>query len=233
MTEPKKYQLNRTRDLRVQNYYTEALENEFKKNAFSEERAPLNRGKWRSDVLHLPEEIPMDLEIGTGNGTHFRHHALKFPERGLVGIEMKYKPLIQTIRRTLKDGAKNAAVARYHAFGLADLFSENEIDNIYIHFPDPWTSPRKPRNRIVQKMNLDLFWKLQRPGSKIEFKTDSEEAFNWCVEDIKESPYKIEFLTHDLHASEIAATNFVTAFEKIFLRQDMKIHYVRLLRMEK
>lgn len=224
------FRVNLTSQLKHQTYYTLALNGEFRDRAFSEERAPEQKGKWR-EVFAVEADRPVDLEIGTGTGYHFQHHALKHPERCLIGIEIKYKPLIQTIRRTVRAGAKNAAVIRFHAFETQQIFTEGELNDIYIHFPDPWTSPRKPLNRIVQKKTLEQFYKLQRPGSKLEFKTDSEEAFKWCLEEIKETPYKIEFLTHDLHNSERALQNFETAFEKIFLRQGLKIHQVNLLRV--
>ena len=170
----------------------------------------------------------MDLEIGTGNGVHFQHRAVKYPERCLVGVELKYKPLIQTIRGALRKQAKNARVARFHAFNLDLLFEANEINNVYIHFPDPWTSPRKPKNRFVSTQILNWLWEMQRPGSILDFKTDSREYFLWSMEQIRESKYKIEFETLDLHKSEMAKENVITQFERIFLRQGVAINFVRL-----
>jgi tRNA (guanine-N7-)-methyltransferase len=220
--------INITKDLPVQNAYTLALNGEYSHVAFDELRSPLNKGKWRSDVFKLAADVPMDVEIGTGNGTHFAHHAIKHPERTVVGLELKYKPLIQTIRRAVKGGARNAAVSRFHAFNLSELFEEGEINNVFIHFPDPWTSPKKPKNRVVCTRNLDLLHSMQRPGSRIDFKTDSLEYFLWALPEIRESKYKIVYETQDLHNSEMKAENFETAFEKIFLREGIKINFVRL-----
>lgn len=221
-------QINITKDLPHQNYYTLALNGEYSHIAFDEVRAPLNQGKWRSDVFKVADGIPMDVEVGTGNGTYFSHHAQTHPDRLLVGLELKYKPLIQTIRRAVNAGCKNAAVARFHAFNIDQLFVEGEIDNVYIHFPDPWTSPKKPKNRFVCKQNLDLLFQLQKPGSFINFKTDSLDYFLWAMDEIRESKYKIIFETQDLHNSEMKTQNFETAFEKIFLREGIKINFVRL-----
>jgi len=218
----------KTSALRIPNYYTKAIDTEFREYSFNEERAPLNKGKWRSQVFATNEEAIIDLEIGTGNGVHFQHHCLTYPQRNLIGIELKYKPLIQTIRGTLRKGAKNGRICRYHAFNIDELFSANEINDIYIHFPDPWTTPRKPNNRIVNTRMLDLFWEFQRPGSKIDFKTDSREMFLWSLERIKNSKYKIEFETLNLHQSEMVKENIMTQFEKIFLKQNIEINFVRL-----
>ncbi|WP_413576728.1 tRNA (guanine(46)-N(7))-methyltransferase TrmB [Bdellovibrio sp. HCB290] len=223
-----KRRINVTTDLPHQTDYTLALNGEYSHIAFDEMRVLANKGKWRSDVFKVDANLPMDLEVGTGNGTHFAHYAQKNPNRMVVGLELKYKPLIQTIRRADKAGCRNAAVARFHAFNLTDIFEPGEIDNVFIHFPDPWTSPKKPKNRFVQKLNLDLLFDLQKPGSIIEFKTDSLVYFDWAMDEIRQSKYNILFETRDLHNSPIKAENFETAFEKIFLREGILINFVRL-----
>ncbi len=221
-------QINITNDLPRQNAYTLALNGEYSHVAFDEVRAPGNKGQWRTSVFKTESPLPMDLEVGTGNGTYFAHHAKQNPDRLLVGLELKYKPLVQSIRRALNAGCNNAAIARFHAFNIDELFVEGEIDNVYIHFPDPWTSPKKPKNRFVCKQNLELLFRLQKPGSFINFKTDSLVYFLWAMDEIRQSPYKIIFETQDLHNSEMKSENFETAFEKIFLREGIKINFVRL-----
>lgn len=227
---PKKNgRINLTRSLPRPNQYTLALDGEFKDYAFNEERTPLNKGKWKT--VFVNPDAPLDLEVGTGAGYFFQHQALKHPERNLVGIEIKYKPLIQTIRRTLRAGARNVVISRYHAFDLDSMFEAQELNNVFVHFPDPWTSPKKPKNRFIQLRNLEILYDLQTSGSFLEFKTDSLVYFEWALEEIRKSRYKAEFMTFDLHQSEKASGNFITAFEKIFIKQGIKINYI-LLRKE-
>jgi tRNA (guanine-N7-)-methyltransferase len=222
--------INITKELRVQTAYSLALENEYKQVAFSEERAPLNKGRWREKIFSAGTDLPIDVEIGTGAGTHFAHQSTKEKNRALVGIELKYKPLIQSIRRAKNDGATYAAMCRFHVFNIDLLFEKNEINNIYIHFPDPWTSPRKPKNRIVSENMLNVLYDLQQPGSFIEHKTDSRESFEWSLDEIAKTKYKIEFQSFDLHAEKniYKENNFETTFEKIFIREGTPINYIRL-----
>ncbi len=231
--ENRRPKINLTRTLPKQNAYTLALDNEFKDFAFNEERAPLNKGKWRSDVFHADKVKPLDLEIGTGSGMHFAFHANKFPLRLLVGLELKYKPLIQSIRRAQVKGLKNSAICRYHAFNLDLLFAERELDNVYIHFPDPWVTPRKPKNRVVNRNILNTLYEMQKPGSFLEFKTDSREYFLWSLEEIKETKYKVEFQTLNLYAEDsvFKENNFQTSFEKIFVNQGIEINFIRLVKI--
>ncbi len=223
---------NLTRNLPKPNAYAVALDTEFKDFAFNEERAPLNKGKWRSEIFKCAEDKPLDVEIGTGAGMYFAYQANKNPERNLVGLELKYKPLIQSIRRAQVSGGRNTAICRYHAFDIDLLFAEKEINNVYIHFPDPWVTPRKPKNRVVSQKILDRIYEMQRPGSFLEFKTDSREYFLWSLDEIKQTKYQVEFQTLDLYkeGGKYFAENFQTEFEKIFVRKGIEINYIKLIK---
>ncbi len=227
MNRPLRPLINKTSLLPRPNEYTLALENELKHLAFSEERAPANKGLWRK-VIGVESSTSLDLEIGTGNGLFFAHHASQMKQRALVGLELKYKPLIQSIRRAQRVGCKNVAVTRYHAFNLDEIFEPGEINNVFIHFPDPWTSPKKPKNRLTNAWFLEMIHGLQAPGSYLNFKTDSREMFEWSLEEIKQTPYKVEFQTFDLHHSDWSSQNFTTGFEKIFISQGVQINFIRL-----
>lgn len=225
-------QINCTRLLARQNAYTLALNNEYKNFAFDEERAPLNKNKWRLEVFKCADTKALDVEIGTGAGMHFAHWANTHLDRCLVGLELKYKPLIQSIRRAQAMGARNTAICRYHAFNIDLLFDKNEINNVFIHFPDPWVTPRKPKNRVVNKVILDGLYEMQREGSFLEFKTDSREYFLWALDEIKQTQYKVEFQTLNLYAEggKYLSENFPTTFEKIFVRQGIEINYIKLVK---
>lgn len=210
------------------NAYVQALDGEYRDYAFNEERVVLNKGNWRDSIFKVPHEAPIDLEIGTGNGTHFAHYAAKNPNRCLVGFELKYKPLIQTIRRVVDVGGKNARIARYHGQNIDEVFAIGELNNVFIHFPDPWVTPKKPNKRIVSRHFLNRLFEIQRPGSFVEFKTDSRDYFLWALEEIAQTPYQQILKTLNLHQSGLVPDNFVTTFERIFIRQDIEINYIKL-----
>lgn len=209
--------------------YVLALNGQYADWAFDEERAKERRGKWR-ESLDWGEASSLDLEIGTGNGTFFAHRASQHPERALVGIEIKFKPLIQSIRRALHTGAKNARIARYDAACLEDLFAPGELNHVFIHHPDPWPRKRDSKHRLIQDDFLNTLHELMRPGSYVNFKTDSLDYFEWSMPIIERSKFQITRLTRDLHASAWAEENFVTHFERLFLQKQQPIHYCRFER---
>jgi tRNA (guanine-N7-)-methyltransferase len=232
MSRSSQLRVSRTRNIPVPNEYISALLGDLSAWSFDEERAPGFKGRWRELAFGETAggDVPMDLEIGTGNGLHFAHHALKNPQRRLIGLELRYKPLIQSIRRALRGGAVNARIARYNAYLLPELFTPGELDDVFIFFPDPWEKQRNHKHRLIQDAFLESILRMQKPGSRLFFKTDSLDYFEWSLKRFQRGPYAVTGHTYDLHQSEFAAGNFITQFENIFLRQGLKIGYAQLLR---
>lgn len=220
--------VSKTKTIPNPSLYIDALYGECGAFCLDEEAAPQKKGLWRKDVFKSEIRVPLDLEIGTGNGYHFSHQALKAPERNLIGIELKYKPLIQSIRRVMKNGGTNARMVRYNAVLAHELFDSEELDNVYIHFPDPWSKLRQHKHRLIQTEFLNRIWEAQRPGSFIEFKTDSRDYFDWALEKIATSSYTIVEQSFDLHQSPYAEKNFITQFERIFMNEGIQINYALL-----
>jgi tRNA (guanine-N7-)-methyltransferase len=214
----------------VPNAYILALRGEFSPWSYDEERTPSFRGRWREDAFAVPAETPLDLEIGTGNGLHFAHRAMAAPERCILGVELRYKPLIQSIRRARRAGCVNARTSRYNAYLLPEMFAPGEINDVYIFFPDPWEKSRNFKHRLIQDEFLVRLHEMQRPGSRVFFKTDSQSYFAWAMTRFERGPYKLEEHTPDLHKTELSAGNFITQFERIFMQQGLPIAYARLLK---
>ena len=221
--------VSRTRDIPVPNEYILALQGEFSKWSFDEERGPECKGKWR-DIMGFSPDAPVDVELGTGNGFHFANYAARNPTRGFVGFELKYKPLIQSIRRAVREGSTNARIVRYNAYLIDHIFEAGEINDVFIHFPDPWEKLRNHKHRMIQDEFLRRLHLVQKPGSRVEFKTDSREYFDWALERFQRSDFKVAGHSYDLHQSEYLKGNFMTHFEKLFTRKGMPIHFAELQR---
>ncbi len=221
--------ISKTCNIPAPNQYVQMLSQEYWNWAYDEERAPHHRGKWR-EHLDRANETPIDLEIGTGNGFHFAHRSWSHPERILLGIEIKYKPLIQTIRRSLGGGALNSRVIRYRAERIEDLFAHEELNDVYIHFPDPWKKRRQQRKRYLSADFFAALFALQRNHSIVEIKTDDRSYFQWIYNQIQNGPHKLMDLSENLHGEREGL--FKTHFEKIFIRQGLPIHYLKLKKEE-
>jgi tRNA (guanine-N7-)-methyltransferase len=221
-----------TRQIQNPTYYVSAINGEFAEYTYDEERAAALRGEWRFRSFaksSMTDRVnsPLDLEIGTGYGLFFSHHAKSNPTRFCIGLEIKFKPLILAARRLQKNASTNAVLIRYHAKFVENLFAPGELNNIYIHHPDPWTKRRKHKHRLLQATYIERLYDLQKPGSFIDFKTDSKDYFDWAVEQFKKTKYSFTRHTEDLHRSEWSGENFTTQFEKIFVSKGQPIYYLR------
>ncbi len=223
--------LIKTSNLLKPNMYAQMLIGKMSDKAFDQEKALEFKGLWRPKVFKKESHYPLDIEIGTGNGYHFAEHASKNLHRGFLGFEIKYKPLIQSIRRALKAGAKsNAYVCRFNAREIKDVFNSEEINNVYIHHPDPWPKKKHWKHRLIQAEFLEELYGLMKPGSFVEFKTDDMHYFNWSEALFEESKFRVNFVTRDLHNSEKIVTNFVTYFEKKALSKGQRIYFLRAVK---
>lgn len=209
------------------NPYVELMYTEFSSYSFDEEAIRF-KGKWRSEVYDVPDHTPFDLEIGTGNGTHFTHLTEKNPDRIYMGLELKFKTLVQSIRRSVRAGCINSRMAKFRAEQVSELFDFGEINNVYIHFPDPWPKKRHHKNRLIQPEFLGNLNSVMASGSLVEFKTDNCEYFKWATHYFRSSPFQIEFYSEDLHNSFRRDNNFVTHFESLFLNKQQPIYYCLL-----
>src|ERR1700683_4495348 len=112
-----------TRNIPSPNIYVKMLP-EYSGWIFLEEEASNMKGKWAGAFPKV--EQPLDLEIGCGNGFFFASQAQREPTRNLLGIELKYKPLVQTVRRARNAKSENARGIRYHARYIERIFAGDE-----------------------------------------------------------------------------------------------------------
>jgi tRNA (guanine-N7-)-methyltransferase len=222
---PISMKISLTRNIPCPNIYVKMLP-EYEGWIYLEEKALEMKGLW-AKTFPNPER-PLDLEIGCGNGFFFHQQAKRTPLRNLLGIEIKYKPLVQTVRRVKTEELPNGRGIRFNARQVDLIFSPGELDNVFIYFPDPWPKKRHQKNRLMRREFFQKLHGLQKPGTFVDIKTDSLDYFEFAFEEAKNSPYILERVSRDLHKSEWAKENFVTSFEKIFISKGQPIHYMRL-----
>jgi tRNA (guanine-N7-)-methyltransferase len=213
------------------NPYVEMMYSEFKCWAYDESASQF-RGHWREKVFQSSKDICLDLEIGTGNGTHFAHRAQSHPDRLLVGMELKYKTLVQSIRRSLRAGCENSRMVRGKAEDISQLFAHDEINHVFIYFPDPWPKKKQHKNRLIQAPFVNELHTLMQTGSFVDFKTDDKSYFDWALKVFRHGPFTLIHVSEDLHRSFYKEKNFVTQFESLFLKKGQPIYHCRLLKEE-
>ena len=93
------------------------------------------KGSWRRDYFH--NDNPIVLELGCGKGEYTVGLAERYPDRNFIGIDIKGARMWTGACQVRERGMKNAAFLRTNIELLPYFFAPDEVDEIWITFPDP------------------------------------------------------------------------------------------------
>lgn len=205
------------------------------------------KGKWRSEIFGNDKPIYLEVGMGMGTfiRTHsFLHPDINYIGFELNTSVMykavtRYKKELEErmnkaesaedaegakIAENVKERAsgagpafKNLRFIRSNARFLEEYFEKDEIDRIYLNFSDPWPKERSAGRRLTSPQFLKLYEQILKADGVIEFKTDNRGLFDYSVETIPASGWRIDAITYDLHNDpEMNAGNIMTEYEEKF-----------------
>ena len=153
--------------------------------------------------------------------------ALKNPGINFIGIERYESVLMKAIQRKRNlesEGAiDNLRFLCADARKLADIFETGEVDKIFLNFSDPWPKDRHANRRLTSPDFLQIYDRILKPEGVIEFKTDNVGLFEYSLEVVKESKWKLDFCSFDFHSEKESEGNIMTEYEEKFSGQGNKI----------
>lgn len=179
---------------------------------------------------HFPNpDAPLTLELGCGKAEFSYELSERFPERNYLGVDLKADRLWRPAKEALAAGRTNLAFLCTDLRNIAQYVQENEADEIWITFPDPFPKNRQAKHRMINPNFLVLYEKILRPSGHLFFKTDNLPLFQYALEVfVSQGNIKFHELSFDLHGkNEIADTAKVkTTYEKKFLEMGLSINYI-------
>lgn len=182
------------------------------------------KGKWSGLFLN---NNPIRIEIGMGKGKFITNMAQLNPDVNYIGIELYTSVLLRAVQK-LDDSENMQSNLRFlcvDAKEINNIFDEGEIDRIYLNFSDPWPKDRHAKRRLPSRQFLERYIKCLKPEGRIEFKTDNRELFDFAVEEAKDTGWKFDALTYDLHHDEaLVKNNVMTEYEEKFSSIGNPIH---------
>lgn len=171
-------------------------------------------GKWNELFKNTK---PIHIEIGMGKGQFIHALAKLHPEINYVGIEKYSSVLLRALQKMEEEELPNLKFIRMDAENITKVFGPEEVDKVYLNFSDPWPKDRHAKRRLPSKEFLGRYDIILKKESKVEFKTDNRELFDFAVEELKETDWKAEMITYDLHGDEkLLEGNVMTEYEEKF-----------------
>ena len=185
------------------------------------------RGNWKNDFFK--NQNPLVLELGCGMGEYSVGLAEKFPNKNFLGIDIKGARMWQGAKLVLEKNLTNVGFLRIRIDWIEKCFATNEVDEIWITFPDPQLKKRRGTKRLTHPNFLNRYAKILKKDSSIRLKTDSQFLHGFTLGVVTSEKYILEDSTHDLYDSRVEREHMEikTHYEKMFLEKGMPITYLR------
>ena len=166
---------------------------------------------------YFGNDNPIQIEIGMGKGKFIYELARKNPFINFIGIEKYSSVLIRAIQKMEEEPLANLMFIRMDAEEITEVFSEHEVEKIYLNFSDPWPKDRHAKRRLESRQFLERYKVILKEGGVIEFKTDNNDVFDFALEEVKEAGWKLLAVTRDLHSDPVLNEgNIMTEYEAKF-----------------
>ena len=208
-------------------------ENETFNNVFQPERSTLindlfkMKGNWRKK--YFKNSNPIILELGCGKGEYSLYMASKNEKFNCIGIDIKGARFWRGAKTAINKNIKNIAFLRTQIELIEYCFSKNEVDRIWITFPDPQLKYKRNMHILIHPDFLDKYKKIIKKGGVIHIKTDSEFLFGYSLGVLKKYPGNIIFAHHDIYNNPNSPSDSIleqTFYEKKFLKEGKSIKYI-------
>ncbi|MCB0474973.1 MAG: tRNA (guanosine(46)-N7)-methyltransferase TrmB [Flavobacteriaceae bacterium] len=184
------------------------------------------KGQWHS---FFKNDRPIRLELGCGKGEYTLALARQYPDCNFIGIDIKGARFWRGARTAIEENLQNVAFLRIQIELIDRCFGENEVDEIWITFPDPQLKFKRTKHRLTNPEFLKKYQKILNPEGIVHLKTDSEFLHGYTLGLLQEGKHEVIYAHHDIYNNPhapAAATLTQTFYEKQFLEQGKPITYI-------
>ena len=179
-----------------------------------------------ADVQPIKKDLSKELyvELGTGKGDFIKQAAERNPQINFIGLEVEATVVLAAARKIREKSLSNVRLIVFDVSNIAGIFSEHEVDRLYINFCDPWPKKRHAKRRLTNIKFLELYKKILKVGGEIFFKTDNRALFDFSLEQFNLAGLEVFNVTNDLHADE-PPDNIRTEYESKFSAAGVPINF--------
>ncbi|MEG1573212.1 MAG: tRNA (guanosine(46)-N7)-methyltransferase TrmB [Bacteroidales bacterium] len=184
------------------------------------------KGKWRSDFFQ--NEHSLILELGCGKGEYTLGLAQRHPMCNFIGMDIKGARMWHGCKISNEEKMTNVAFLRTRIQFITLCYAQNEVDEIWITFPDP--QPKKENKRLTSPWFLQQYRQILKPEGIIHLKTDDTDLYEYTLHSVIEAEgHHLLRATADLYNpnnSHLEVMDIQTFYEQKWLSQGKKIKYL-------
>lgn len=193
-----------------------------------------------SNVLQYPEDMkgnwnkffkndnPITLELACGKGEYSVNLGRADKDKNFIGVDIKGNRIYTGAKTAINEGLTNVGFLRIHIGQITNYFAKDEVEAIWIIFPDPFLRKGKAKNRLTHSRFLHAYQQILKHGAKINLKTDSKELYDFTLETIEEQGCIIHENIADIYGKGLATGPLAiqTFYEKMHLAEGRTIYFI-------
>lgn len=185
------------------------------------------KGKWHSFFKNTQ---PIVIELGCGKGEYTIDLAKKNPNKNFIGIDIKGARFWRGAKTALEENLGNVAFVRTQIELVDFIFDKEEVDEIWITFPDPQIKYKRTKHRMTNHAFLKKYDHILKKDGVINLKTDSEFMHGYTLGLLHGEGHEIVHANHDVYKdyySPDEVTGTQTFYEKKYLEKGKAITYIK------
>ncbi len=185
------------------------------------------KGKWHEDFFK--NNNPIVLELGCGKGEYTIGLAQKFLKKNFIGIDVKGARLWRGVKTSYEEKLLNVAFLRTRIELIEYFFDKNEVDEIWITFPDPQIKPSREKKRLTSPLFLNRYKNFLKQNGIIHLKTDALLLYDYTLNLIEKQDYKLIYANEDIYHSNLKneVVQIQTFYEQKWLTHHTPIRYIK------
>ena len=186
------------------------------------------KGNWNSTIFK--NSNPLVLELGCGKGEYSVELAKRYPNKNFIGIDIKGARFWRGAKTAIEENIPNVAFIRAQIELIDHLFAKNEVDEIWITFPDPQIKYKRTKHRMTNSEFLKRYKFVLKPDGVMNLKTDSEFMHGYTLGLLHGAGHEVLYANHDVYKQEGSpeeVTSIQTYYESQYLEHDKAITYIR------
>jgi len=189
-------------------------------------------GTWHNKFHN---EQPVILELACGRGEYTVGLARLFPEQNFIGVDVKGNRMYIGAKKAMETPLPNALFLRTQIEMLPDYFSQNEVSEIWITFPDPQLRTSRAKKRLTHPRFLRLYQQILKKDGVVHLKTDSPNLYRFTLQVINMFGLKLLQGCDDVYGQKEIdeRLKIKTHYENLDIAQSNKIFYLQFLLPEK
>jgi tRNA (guanine-N7-)-methyltransferase len=126
----------------------------------------------------FPVIRPLELELGSGDGSFLVDYARANPDRNFLGVERLLGRLRKIDRKGRRAGVDNLRAIRVEASYLLEyMLPPESACALHIYFPDPWPKRKHLRKRLINERFTALARRVLKDAGQIHMRTDDAHYF--------------------------------------------------------